>query len=67
MKFIHKCPCCRKNATKKFRGVYFCDDCLKEIRKANRVKEVKGVYGEKLVGSFGQGCAIYRDIIIPLK
>jgi predicted amidophosphoribosyltransferase len=67
MKYEEKCPCCNRKATKKFRGVYFCENCVKDIRKANKIKKVKGVYGSIPVFSLGQGCTVYRDVLIKLK
>lgn len=67
MKYNKKCPCCNRMATQKFRGIYFCDDCLKIVKKEIKEHKINGVFGEKLIGSFGQGCPVYTDIIIPFK
>ena len=63
MKYNHKCVC-RRNATKKYRGCYLCNDCLKEIK---RTKHCKGVLYDRLIGSLGQVFPVYRDIYRAFK
>ena len=66
MKFKHKCVTCNREAFSKTRGLYFCDDCSKEINQIFRSRKNKltRVYGSKLVYSKGD-FRIYRDI--PIK
>lgn len=59
-----KCLCCRRKATKKFRGRYFCDDCLKSVR---RDRKCNAILTDRLVLSLGQGCGIYRHYFVKLK
>ena len=66
MKFKHKCITCNREAFFKTRGLYFCDDCAKEINQIFRSRKNKPthVYGSKLVYTKGE-LRIYRDI--PIK
>lgn len=63
MKYQNKCTTCHRSADKKFRGVYLCDDCLKEIK---RTKGGKGVWGSIIVGALGS-LIVWRDIKVAFK
>lgn len=62
MKFNHKCVCCSRKATVKFRGRHFCDDCAKEVRRSG----IDKVWAEQLVFSIGD-MGIYRHYQVKLK
>ena len=63
MKYLHKCPICNKEATRKYKNVYFCDTCVKKVRKYKS----KLVFKEILIYSLGQGTGIYTYSTIKLK
>lgn len=62
MKYKHKCPTCNRQATHKYKSVYFCDTCAKALRK----QKATAVFKDVLVGSLGQGCGIYSYSVIKL-
>ena len=62
MKYVHKCPTCNKQATRKYKNVYFCDTCAKEMRK----HKATAVFKDTLIGSFN-GLAVYGYSVVKLK
>lgn len=68
MKYIHKCVChSNRKADRKFRGLYFCSDCLKEVRRSRGYKNRKpiAVWSEKHIFSIGN-TKVYQDILVKL-
>ena len=63
MKYLHRCPACNKQATIKYKNVYFCDTCAKQMRK----HKATAVFKEILIYSLRQGCGIYGYSVIKLK
>lgn len=58
MKYVQKCPCCKRLATRKYRGVWFCESCCKELRRpagGSKGKRQNFFVTERLVFSFGRG------------
>lgn len=64
MKYKHKCTTCNKQATKKFKGRWFCDDCCKEVK---RHKKIRFVWAEKFLFSIGKNTKVYTDVPVKLK
>lgn len=62
MKYLRKCPCCNRIATKRVGKLDFCDDCAKEVRK----NKSKYIWHEKYVCSFSPRCRIYTDYLIKV-
>ena len=62
MKYIHKCPSCNREATTKYRGVYFCNSCAKYHRK----NKTKVVAKEVLLVSLEHGGGIYGYTSVKL-
>ena len=62
-KYIKKCAICNKRASRKVRGISLC---LEHTREVNKLKKVKGVYGEKLEFSIGE-IKVYKNVYIPFK
>ena len=64
MKYNHKCPVCNREATVKYKNVYFCDTHCKGAR---RIK-AKVVYKEKLIFSIPNSkSGIYAYEPVKLK
>ena len=63
MKWNHKCACCDKRATKKWKNIWFCETCYKDVK---RHKKAKFVWQEKHVMSIGN-LKIFVDVPVKLK
>lgn len=70
MKFPKKCVFhINRKADGKFRGIPFCSDCLKNVkrRRGNKNNKVTVVYSEKLIGQLNSYFKIYENYPIKLK
>ena len=63
-KYVNKCAICNRQASQKHRGVHFCMEHLRKLRRSKR--PVRGVYGEKIAFRIGT-ISVYRTTYIPLK
>ena len=68
MKFKHKrARHINRKADGKFRGVYLCSDCIKNVKRPKGTKHntCKGIWSEKYVFNLG-GLRVYTDTYVPL-
>lgn len=64
MKYVKTCASCGRRASRRFRGVNLCNDCLKYVRRKPRPKYV---IKEVHVATLGQGCSIYQCVPVKFK
>lgn len=64
MKYAFKCVSCHRKATFKYRGRYFCNDCLKRCR---RNKKCKSIMTDIHVATIAPDVRIYGWCPIKLK
>ena len=70
MKFARKCaghP--NRQADGKYRGIYLCSDCIKNVRRHRGTKSnrVNAVFSERYVGQLTPNMKIYVDYLVKLK
>lgn len=63
MKYQHKCPSCNREASKKYKGVYFCDTCAKNMRK----QKATAVFKEVPLFSLNAGIVVYGYSVVKLQ
>ena len=64
MKYSNKCSYCSRKAERKFRGEYFCSDCLKFVKRT----KLTSFHGKpRLLFNLGSGLRVYKDIPVRLK
>ena len=65
MKFLHKCGHCHRETHKKYRGLFLCERCSKQLKQRDRRRKARAIIGEKIAFSLGT-IPVYRSVVIKI-